>query len=161
MKRSIDVGQSALSTVLEPPMAIATVDDHALSEQQIIDLHMRFLTHGFQHIQVPSVKDGRELMQTLLSSLDYYHSVACLTGSDIQLPENAQDLFSTLVEGRYVPNNLEQFFLDYNDFDFLWIELTPSLLIQPWLDQFKSLLIDHYMHTKMPIMCLSYDHPSI
>lgn len=157
MKRSIELAQNALSAVLEPPMAITTGHEHALSDQQIIDLHMRFLTHGFQHIQVPTIKEGRELMETLLSSLDYYHAVACLTGSDMQLPDNTQDLFSILVEGRYVPNNLAQFFLENNEFDFLWLELTPCLLIQPWLEDFKALLIDHKMHLKMPIMCISYD----
>jgi|GEM_PF-3375829 hypothetical protein len=159
MKRCTALAQNALSAVLEPPMAIATGHEHALSDQQIIDLHVRFLTHGFQHIQVPSIKEGRELMQTLLSSLDYYHAVACLTSSDIQLPNDAKDLFSILVEGRYVPNNLEPFFLEYGDFDFLWLELMPHLLVQPWLEEFKALLIDHNMHIKMPIMCISYDQP--
>lgn len=157
MKRCHEMGQNALSAVLEPPMAIDTVHEHALSDQQIIDLHMRFLTNGFQHIQVPTIKEGRELIQTLLSSLDYYHAVACLTTSDLELPANAQDLFSDLVEGRYVPNNLEQFFLEHDDFDFLWLELTPCLLMQPWIDEFKSLLIDHHLHMRMPIMCISYD----
>jgi len=98
-------------------------------------------------------------MQTLLSSLDYYHAVACLTGSDMELPAEAQDLFSYLVERRYIPNNLEQFFLEHDEFDFLWLELTPCLLIQPWLNEFRALLIDHNMHIKMPIMCISYDEP--
>jgi hypothetical protein len=157
MKRCTALAQNALSAVLEPPMAITTGHEHALSDQQIIDLHMRFLTNGFQHIQVPTIKEGRELMQTLLSSLDYYHAVACLTGSDMQLPDGTQDLFSLLVEGRYVPNNLEPFFLEQDEFDFLWLELTPCLLIQPWLEEFKALSIDHKMHLKMPIMCISYD----
>lgn len=156
MKRFHEIGKNALSAVLEPPMAITTGHEHALSDQQIIDLHMRFLTNGFQHIQVPTIKEGRELMQTLLSSLDYYHAVACLTGSDMQLPDGTQDLFSLLVEGRYVPNNLERFFLEQEEFDFLWLELTPCLLTQPWLEKFKALLIDHNMHLKMPIMCISY-----
>lgn len=157
MKRCYEIEQSTLSAVLEPPMAIDAVHEHALTDQQIIDLHMRFLTNGFQHIQVPSIKEGRELIQTLLSSLDYYRAVACLTTSDIELPAHAQDIFSNLVEGRYVPNNLEQFFLDYDQFDFLWMELTPCLLNQPWLENFKSLFIDNHMHVKMPIICISYD----
>lgn len=157
MKRCYQMEQSALSAVLEPPMAINAVHEHALTDQQIIDLHMRFLTNGFQHIQVPTIKEGRDLIETLLSSLDYYHAVACLTASDLELPANALDIFSQLVEGRYVPNNLEQFFLDHDEFDFLWLELTPSLLNQPWIDTFKSLFIDNHMHVKMPIMCISYN----
>ena len=154
MKRCTEKTQNALSAVLEPPMAITTGQEHVLSDQQIIDLHIRFLMHGFQHIQVPTIKEGRELMNTLLSSLDYYHSVACLTGSDMQLSPDTQDLFSYLVEGRYIPHNLEQFFLDYSDFDFLWFELTPNLLAQSWLEEFKTLLITHKMHMRMPIMCI-------
>ena len=158
MKTHNVMTHNVLSAVLEPPMAITSVQEHALSDQQIIDLHARFLTNGFQHIQVPTVKEGRELMKTLLSSLDYYHAVACLTSNDIQLPDGIQDLFSILIEARYVPNNIEQFFLEYNEFDFLWFELTPCLLSQSWLDEFKALLIDHHMHIKMPIMCISFEH---
>lgn len=149
------ITSNALSAVLDAPMAITT-GQHALSDQQIIELHIRFLTNGFQHIQVPTVKEGRALMNTLLTSLDYYHSVACLTESDLLLPANSVDLFSYLIEGRYIPHNLEQFFLEYDDFDFLWIELTPNLLAQPWLEAFKSLLMAHKMQLKMPIICISY-----
>jgi len=156
MKRCSIMAQNVLSAVLEPPMAITTGHEHTLSDQQIIELHIRFLTNGFQHIQVPTIQEGRELMNTLLTSLDYYHAIACLTESDLPLPPNTRDLFSDLVEGRYLPNNLEQFFLECEDIDFQWLELTPHLLVQPWIEDFKYLLIDHNMHLKMPIMCISY-----
>lgn len=157
MKRCISTERNVLSAVLEPAMAITRGHEHTLSDQQIIELHIRFLTNGFQHIQVPNVQEGRELMKTLLTSLDYYHTVSCLTESDLQLPMDTHDILTHLIEGRYLPNNLEQFFLEYDDFDFMWLELTPNLLAQPWLDEFKSLLMDHKIHTKMPIMCISYD----
>ncbi len=157
MKRCTITAHNVLSAVLESPMAISTENERALSDQQIIELHVRFLTNGFQHIQVPNVDEGRELMAKLLQSLDYYHMVACLTESEMPLSTTTHDLLTHLIEGRYLPNGLEQFFLEYNELDFLWIELTPNLLAQPWLEQFKSLLIDHNLHMKMPIMCISYD----
>lgn len=155
MKRCTVIGHNVLSAVLGSPMAIAE-HEHMLSDQQIIELHVRFLTNGFQHIQVPSVKEGRELIAKLLTSLDYYHTISCLTEDDQQLSTETLDLLTYLVESRYLPNKLEDFFLEQTDFDFLWIELTPSLLTEPWLEEFKSLLIEHNVHTKMPIMCISY-----
>lgn len=157
MKRCTATAQNVLSAVLESPMAITTGYEHALSDQQIIELHIRFLTNGFQHIQVPTVNEGRELMNMLLASLDYYHTVSCLTESDIQLSADIHDVLTHLIEGRYVPNNLDQFFLDNGDFDFMWLELTPNLLAQPWLEEFKALMIDHKLHMQMPIMCISYE----
>jgi hypothetical protein len=148
---------NVLSAVLESPMAITSGHEHTLSDQEIIELHVRFLTNGFQHIQVPNVEEGRVLMGKLLKSLDYYHTISCLTESDIPLFADVQDLFTYLIEGRYLPHNLEQFFLDYNDFDFLWLELSPNLLDQPWLEEFKSLLMANHIHMRMPIMCISYD----
>lgn len=156
MKRCTSIEHNVLSAVLESPMAVTTGQEHTLSDQQIIELHVRFLTNGFQHIQVPSVQEGRELMSRLLQSLDYYHMISCLTESDIQLPADVHDLFTCLVENRYLPNKLDQFFLEYTDFDFIWLELTPNLLAQSWLEEFKSLLMDHHLHAKMPIMCISY-----
>ena len=157
MKRCTISEHNTLSTVLQTPMAIDTGHEHTLSDQQIIELHIRFLTNGFQHIQVPSIQDGRELIKTLLKSLDYYHSIACLTESDKQLSSDIHDLLTYLVECRFLPKNLEQFFLEQIEFDFLWIELTPSLLAESWFEEFKSLIITHHIHTKMPIMCISYE----
>lgn len=158
MKRCTTAAQNALSAALGAPFAVPSTRQRALSEQHIIELHVRFLTHGFQHIQVPSIKEGRELMATLLGSLDYYHAVACLTQHDEPLPNGTQDMLTQLVEQRYLPNNLEQFFMDGSDFDFLWIELTPDLIAQPWFDEFKSLIIDHRIDRHMPIVCLSYQN---
>lgn len=152
MKRWTAIVQHKLAAALDAPLTITG----QLSDQQIIDLHNCFLTIGFQHIQVSNEHEGRKLMGTLLASLDYYQNVACLTDSDIQLYPSIYDISTYLIEARYVPKNLESFFFEQHEFDFMWIELTPSLIAQSWFEEFKVLLVSHNLHIAMPIVCLSY-----
>ncbi len=132
-----------------------------LADEQIIELHKILLTDGFHYIQVANVKEGRSTLGALLDSLAYYCDVGCLTLETMPLPSNIFDLYYHLSQEGYLDSgkysaDLEKFFLERFENDFLWIEATPELIKKPWYLYFEQKLLEFRIHEKIPIIVVSY-----
>jgi hypothetical protein len=130
-----------------------------LADDQIIDLHKAMLTNGFHHMHVSSIQEGRAILHLLLDALDYYHDIACLSMNTLPLKPAIFDLHYYLQQGGYLDqkykDDLEDFFLQRFDHDFLWIELTEELINKPWFCYFEQKLIDLRIQERIPIMVVS------
>lgn len=128
-------------------------------EQDIIDLHNIFLTHGVHYITVVDLKQGRELVQTLLQSLHYYTNVACVTLDHEPLAESVCDVYAEMAT-QYSPvitnDIVEQYLLDRFYFDFMWIEASEQLLRSSWYASFENKL-NTMNKSLLPIIILLVD----
>jgi len=132
----------------------------ALADEQIIELHKLLLTNGFHYVQIRNIQEGRSALSVLLDSLSYYADVGCLTLHTSPLPGDIFDLYYHLLHEGYLGSrysyDLEKFFLERFENDFLWIEATPELTKQPWYVYFEQKLIEFRIHEKIPIVIVSY-----
>lgn len=132
-----------------------------LNEEQIIDLHQALLTNGFHHMYANTIQEGRSILHVLLQSLGCHQDIACLTVENKNLPATTFDLYYYLFEGGYLDakhqTDLEDFFLNRFENDFLWIEATPQLTQQPWFFYFEQKLIELRINQQVPIMIISYN----
>lgn len=135
-------------------------DAVTFSDEQIIALHETLMTPGFHSMRVNTVLQGRAILYTFLNSLHYYTDVACLTINTVPLKYTIFDLHHYLQEGGFLnPHahaDLEEFFLEQFESDFLWIEACPALTQQAWYPYFEQKLIELKINKQIPIMILSY-----
>ncbi len=143
---------SILSEKLTRSLHCSRFFEPPFSEQEIIELNDVFLTHGIHDITVSDIAAGRTLIDTFLSSLNYYNNVACLTASDIPLRSSIFDIYSEVAGG-----DLEEFFLEQFYFDFLWIEVSPTLTETAWFLNFELKLLSFNMDQLLPVIILSYE----
>ena len=130
-----------------------------LSEKEILSLQEFFWATGFHYLKVDTISQGRTLIKLFLSSLDYYKNVGCITLSSGALPMNATNLYTELKQFNALQENsqnLEKFLLEAFYYDFVWIELTPSLLTSPWLGHLEQKIIDFNLASTMPILFIDY-----
>ncbi len=128
------------------------------SEADIIELHNRFITPGFHSLKVKNEKEGRALIQTVLASLNFHHSISCLTVSSNQLESFTHNIYKTLNEfGQISEQTIFNYFLDEFESDFLWIEMSKDLMAQSWFADFELALHDFNMDQYVPIVLLSYE----
>lgn len=151
MKR-LEIVQSRSSAA----MIATALFKEPLTESDILLLQDKFLTNGFQHIQLQNIETGRALIETFLDSMHLYNAVACLTLAHELLPAHVSDVYYELVTSRYIHNNLEQFILDEFYFDFLWIEATSDLLKSDWYQELEHFIIDYKIDQHIPIIVISY-----
>jgi len=131
-----------------------------LTENQVIALHKALLTPGFHNMQVNSIEEGRAILYTMLNALSYYSDLACLSLSDSALPSSVYDLSYHLTQGGYIDKacrtDLENFFLERFDNDFLWIEATQELMKEPWYLYLEQKIVELRIDQQIPIMIISY-----
>ena len=137
-----------------------------LTDTHILDLQEKFLSNGLHHITVPTIRDGRALIFTFLNSLSFaLHSLACVTTSETSLPNNIINIHEqlsknedfNLLNGDYMQN----FFFEEFYFDFIWVEMTPSLMTSKWYLDFEKNFIDLKMNKNIPMLIVSYENESI
>ena len=137
------------------PKPIETVED------DLIALQEKFLTPGFQYLKVPTIKTGRVLIETILSSLNCYGRSSVVSLDASAWVQGADNLFVRLKEGGFLDPmsvfDLEDFLLDYFEGDFLWIEATQQLLAQPWFSYFEQKIVDLNIAQHIPVLIISYD----
>ncbi len=131
-----------------------------LSEQAILEVQEKFLSNGFQYLKVKSIKEGRSIIDTFLKTLTLYHDIACLTTSKEPL-SNATDIYGILEGGGYLSSfeqyYLEEYFIENFYFDFMWIEASIDVLISPWFEDVKKILINTAIDQHIPILICVYD----
>jgi hypothetical protein len=139
-----------------PSRRLSTV----LSQDDILYVQERFITNGLHHIVVQDIEHGRTLMEKLLKSMHYFQNVSCLAQSypiaidyeQSNLLENIQYYCGHDIEADLI----EEYFLECYMADFLWVELTETLLRNP-----LALQIVYSMHTldiahNIPVIAISY-----
>jgi len=115
------------------------------SEETIIDLQDKFLTPGLHTIIVPNVIVGRTLIVKILKSLNYYHTIGCL--SETALESDA--IFSlSYYQETTLDNILTECF-----YDFIWIECTKKFIQSLTLYDEKKF---YTTTSKIPIIAVAY-----
>lgn len=65
------------------------------------------------------------------------------------------DLYSLLLSSAYLPDNLDEFFIDSTHIELLWIELSTALLASQWLLTFEKNILDFNIQNTIPIIVTS------
>jgi len=155
-KRLIDEHITPCKVCVDQPHIVS----QQFSEHDIIWIQELFLTNGWHCLQLNDVRAGRSIINTMLYSLNYYHDVACLTIEDCpQLDSSCCDIYAELLEKGYLesdPYDVDAFFLEDFNADFLWIEKTAELIKSPWYQYFLLALQDLQMSNHMPVIIVSY-----
>ncbi len=132
-----------------------------MPENVIIDLHEMFLTKGIHRIKVTNQKYGRQLINNLLRSLNYYQNVAFLSLDKLQEDGIYHDLYLLLNECGYLDSdgnhNFDQFFSEAFFFDFMIIEATDQLQDLSWFSELMQSISHLSFDTQLPIIILTYN----
>jgi len=132
--------------------------ENPLSEDDILYLQHLFLSNGLHAIQLPNVAVGRTVIYTLLRSLDYYHTVACLTCvAEPPLKRSIFDVNSAAHLATRNADSIAQFFTERFFADFLWIELTESLARLPAFMDVIEALDSLALGSHIPVVALCYN----
>lgn len=130
-------------------------------EQNILALHDIVLTNGFHTLQFATVAQGRAIMEAVLASVPCFNTIAVIS-SDIGY--GTYNLYANLVAHNCIDpitkkvdqENLTMFFVEQFHADFLWIELTPDLMMQPSFNDIQQKLYEFNCARYMPIVIMEY-----
>lgn len=132
--------------------------DCQMSEDDILYLQDIFLTNGIHAISVADIHAGRSIMFSMLQSLNFYQTVACLTCDKAPLEKSIVDIYSQLSSEQDVQyEEVEHFFIEEFFSEFLWIELSEKLISKTLLAHSFHALNELEMARRMPIVTLSYE----
>lgn len=134
-----------------------------LTDSNILELQEKFLTNGLHHITVPTIADGRALIFTFLNSLSFIlHTVACVTTNDITLPVNIISIHEQLSKSENFNTShtdyMQKFFFEQFYYDFIWVEMSSSLITSTWYSDFEKNFIDLNIHKNIPMLIVSYEN---
>jgi hypothetical protein len=143
----------------------ATSNQTLLSEHDIIVMHTKFVTNGFHTIAVPSLEQGRMLLQNFFNSLNYYHERGCVTLEQSLFDPTIAHIYHELFYGGYLEPSqgdaddadMDEFFIERFYFDFVWIEGQPQLLTSDWFDCFKKKIKKFSLEKNIPIILFIYE----
>lgn len=140
------------------------VKSRSLVEQSIIALQNSFLTPGLHCITVSNVQHGRDLLKVCLDSLGRYTDIGLVSHSAQTGPSHYTDLYTqmsqvgalSLEEGM-----LEDYMLSSFQSDFLILEYTQELMVQPWFGKFEQLLSDYSITNSIPVVMFLYEEQTL
>lgn len=130
-----------------------------LTHSDVIYLHSIFMKPDKHFVHTRDVSTGRVVVQKILGSLNYYHNVGCLTRQGLA-SRATLDIFSIIQKYAQVyglRQAINQFFIEYIQLDFIWIELTDELVVQMGqsnIDYFISIMTEHHA---MPVIIFNYE----
>lgn len=122
------------------------------TEQAIIDLHALFITPGIHHIEIESLQKGRTLLEALLTSLNCYTAIACITTNEIAFMTDIYDCSHDLA----MQPCIESFFAEQFTFDCMLIEPCQSLTRLPWYKKVEKYLYTSTISLHAPIIFVAY-----
>ena len=109
---------------------------------------------GFHYLRFEDLATSRE---TLNTCLQYYNKTVGHLFFTEDLPESVHiDLYSLFLNNDYLPDKLDEFFIDYTHVELLWIERSPMLAVKPWLSMLEKNIIDFNIQKTIPIVIVSY-----
>jgi len=135
--------------------------DTQFSEKDVIELQEMFLTFGIHCIKIKDVQSGREIIKTILGSLNHFKNIGAITYASglqdfvcdilvhikMQEPHYFDDIFI----------DLEIFFTMHACFDFIWIEFTDNLLIRNF-EGLKNIFEMYHVNNQMPVIFMMYEN---
>jgi hypothetical protein len=130
-----------------------------LTHQDMINLHSMFMKSDKHTVHTRDVAMSRAIIQKILNSLNYYQNIACLSRSTI-VDTSAINIFAIIQKYAQVyglKQAINQFFIEYIQLDFIWIELTHDLVVQMGqsnIDYFISIMTQHHA---MPVIIFHYE----
>ena len=139
--------------------------DSALPVEDILYLQEIFLTAGLHHILVSDIASGRIIVGRLLKSMNYHHEIACLTNTwDPPLKKTVLDLYNSAIH--YCGDNasydqIEEFFIEQYFADFMWVEISKSLLQIPFVGYVLQAMHELDLAHNMSIVVLSYHNEPV
>ncbi|KKP35432.1 MAG: hypothetical protein UR26_C0005G0046 [candidate division TM6 bacterium GW2011_GWF2_32_72] len=129
-----------------------------ITEKDILEYQDIFLSNGQRRIQVKSFEMGRSFIYTFLNALNCYQNIACFSSS-IKLNRglNLYDFLMThSSEFNWLNDELmEEFLLDYFNFDFIWIEEDIKLLNNVIYQKFMAKMEELNLIGSLPVIILS------
>lgn len=134
---------------------------HPFSEYDILELQNIFLSFGIQEIKVKNVKEGRVIIEKILTSLNYFQNIGYISKSHNQ-NHNYFNIYKNVTEdfeyqGELAPA-LEDFFIMNPHFDFIFIELTNSLKNTKLCASIKKIFEMCHADERMPVILLTYEN---
>ncbi|MBI2345078.1 hypothetical protein HYV10_03335 [Candidatus Dependentiae bacterium] len=133
--------------------------DLPLTDFDLINLHSMFMESTYSAFQASDINTGRIIIQKILNSLNYYHDAACLSTVKPVYFTNI-DIFTIIQKYAQVyglQHAINQFFIEYAQIDFIWIELTESLISclgQSNINYFIKIMTQH---RAIPVIIIEYN----
>ncbi len=159
MKRIHFFGEKSFSPITQQ-MHDARHVRAPFSDGDILELQDLFLRNGVHYIKVDDIHAGRALIELFLRSLNYYNNVACLSMSHEPLDASVIDLYGELMAGGYLASGatrqLEEFFLERFDHDFMWLEASGRVLESEWMQDVFKQMKNFKLEQLLPILIVSY-----
>lgn len=132
------------------------------SELDVLELQQIFVALGVHTIKAKNVADGRAIIATILQSLNYYHTIGCVTQVvEPVLAVNVCDILGQIMlqhdEKGDLITDLEDFFSMYACFDFIWIEFTQAMRKRYSYDALKKIFDMYHAEERMPVVIVMYE----
>ena len=125
-----------------------------LSDCKIIQLQTIFMTPAIHRIYTHDIVSGRNLINTFLTSLRYYKNIGCLTILPISLDSNTLNMFPIIKSEQNL--GFDTFFVEFPYFDFVWIELSRTLLAQLTSSEINRICEFFTSYQSIPVVVLQY-----
>jgi hypothetical protein len=135
-----------------------------LSENDIIILQNKFLTNGMHHIYVENVSAGRTIMKKILPLCHWYTTPVYIATPSATSDTSVTNIYDLLKqEGLLDTHNtftseelLDDFLYTHLSIDFMWIELTPRLVLTQWFSVIYQKIVGLHSKAHMPIIMMEY-----
>lgn len=130
-----------------------------LTNFDFIKLHSMFMHFSDSTFQAHDITQGRIIIQKILNSLNYYHTIGCLS-SVRPVPYMSLDIFQIIQRQAQVyglQHAINQFFIEYTQLDFIWIEITESLITQLGQSNIDYFIKIMTQHQAMPVIIIQYN----
>ncbi|MGZ6250799.1 MAG: hypothetical protein ACXWL2_02120 [Candidatus Chromulinivorax sp.] len=130
------------------------------SEEDLIQLQEIFVTPGIHTIKMKNVEQARQIIEIILNSLNYYHTIGALTFIE-KLPTHIWDIIGHVTFDKQMNYNLiddlEIFFANYSCFDFIWVEATKTMQNVCKLSALQKIFDVYHAQERMPILFIVYE----
>lgn len=154
----------SIPSILNGSKIDAVITGKTIVDEQIIHINNLLLTPGWHTFLVDSVQSGRTLLDTFLMNLHYYRDIGCLTLEQVPLSPEVENIHQQLITGHYLETfsnkDLEHYFIESFDFDFVWIEESTELIKNPWFSLFKQKITELKIDEQIPLISLCYPTPN-
>lgn len=130
-----------------------------LTNFDFIKLHSMFMQLTSSRFETSDVIKGRIIIHKILNSLKYYHYVGCLSLVR-PIPSESIDIFQIIQKHAQVyglQHAINQFFIEYTQLDFVWIELTEGLIRQLGQSNIDYFIKIMTQHEAMPLIIIQYN----
>ena len=136
--------------------------DFPLKDLNIIELQNLFMTPKTHYLKSKDIVTGRNLIYTVLKSLNHYHHVGCVTATKSEcLDQNILNLSQIRVTKKSFIETVEIFLVENPNIDFAWVEITAgntgALSAEQLVKQAQRLLQQGQLKANSNLKALQFD----